>query len=126
MTRPTPPLPSRARSLPALMLLAAALTLGACSSPDDAGGPDTGAAPGKAGGGDLASCNAAHLAGGVGGPLVGGGDTPPTQGPYILSSDLPSPHRIVPMGGMVTQDLRPNRLTVWLNGSGRVERLTCG
>ena len=34
--------------------------------------------------------------------------------------------RWVPKGGMVTMDFSPNRLTVQLDGSNRVERASCG
>ena len=34
--------------------------------------------------------------------------------------------RWVPKGGVVTMDFSPHRLTVWLDGSNRVERANCG
>lgn len=34
--------------------------------------------------------------------------------------------RWVPIGGMVTMDFSPERITVFLDGSNRVERASCG
>lgn len=39
---------------------------------------------------------------------------------------LPNPHRIIPSGGAVTMDYRPERLNFSIGETGRIETIRCG
>lgn len=45
----------------------------------------------------------------------------------ILSlTDLPKPYRILTPNTVMTMDMRPERLNIYINGHGEIEKLTCG
>ncbi|WP_404382093.1 I78 family peptidase inhibitor [Caenispirillum salinarum] len=112
---------------PRLVLLAPlALTLAACAPTPGADdrAPATAAAerPTEAGPLDLARCGAADLSDAPGKYLVAG-----TAGPNeVNEDDLPFPHRILGPGDPMTKDLRPERLTIFVTETGRIQRLHCG
>ncbi|SOD99815.1 I78 family peptidase inhibitor [Caenispirillum bisanense] len=70
---------------------------------------------------DLSSCGASALAGSVGDFLVAG-----TAGPGEVNvDDLPQPNRIIGPGMAMTMDYRRDRLTVEVDGRGRILSLRC-
>ena len=45
---------------------------------------------------------------------------------YILETDLPQPHRILPPGAFSTCDWRPERLNIGLDALGKITRAYYG
>lgn len=92
-----------------LILAATALMLAACTTmPEDPNGPlpvDP----------DEQMCAANSFQGLVGQPI----------GEVDIDS-LPQPTRVVPYDTAVTMEYRSERMTVWLDRVGRVERVVCG
>ncbi|MCF8481002.1 MAG: hypothetical protein K9H25_11265 [Rhodospirillum sp.] len=105
-------------NMPRIFVLLSALTLAACSSN---GGGDTPVTGGQGG-----TCIADQLQDRVGGPLLSSSAKPPAQGPFLRVSDLPHPQRILPPGAMITEDMRPDRLNVFIDAVGRITKITCG
>lgn len=108
-----------------LIPLALTAALAACASEaprQDAAAPAPEPAPAAEGtSDDLSSCGASALAGSVGDFLVAG-----TAGPGEVNvDDLPQPHRIIGPGMAMTMDYRRDRLTVEVDGRGRILSLRC-
>ncbi|EKV26876.1 hypothetical protein C882_2100 [Caenispirillum salinarum AK4] len=113
---------------PRFFLLAPlALTLAACApSPDVTDrtpvATAAGERPTEAGPHDLSRCGASDLSDTAGKYLVAG-----TAGPNEVDEDaLPFPHRILGPGDAMTKDFRPERLTIFVTETGRIQRLQCG
>ena len=96
-------------ALPAFLLLAACGGTNAPVTPVSTSGGSTPRVTG-----DLGSCNAAALAGSVG------------QHVDTVRASLPAPHRVLEPGAAMTQDFRPDRLNVYVDGGAVIQRLTCG
>lgn len=112
--------------MPVVLLAPLALTLAACApSPgvdDRAPIATADERPTEAGPYDLSRCGASDLSGAVGKFLVAG-----TAGPREVDEDaLPFPHRILKPGDPMTKDFRPERLTLFVTETGRIQRLQCG
>lgn len=106
--------------LPIPLALTAVLAACAAEAPrQDAAAPEP--APAASEADDLSSCGASALAGSVGDFLVAG-----TAGPGEVNvDDLPQPHRIIGPGMAMTMDYRRDRLTVEVDGRGRILSLRC-
>lgn len=109
-----------------LVPLALTVALAACAAEAPrqetaAPAPESAPATGEAAPDDLASCGATALSGSVGDFLVAG-----TAGPGEVNvDDLPQPHRIIGPGMAMTMDYRRDRLTVEVDGRGRILSLRC-
>ncbi|MCI2399469.1 I78 family peptidase inhibitor [Aliiroseovarius subalbicans] len=44
----------------------------------------------------------------------------------LQAVQLPTPHRIIHPGDMVTMDLQPSRMNVTINAAGKISKITCG
>ncbi len=93
------------RFIPILILLAA------CAEPPAP--EETRTAP-EAAPVDLAFCQGEALAGSVGQPVS------------TIQFDLPERSRVLGPDDIATQDYRIDRLNVYVNGAGIIQRLTCG
>jgi hypothetical protein len=47
-------------------------------------------------------------------------------GSIVSSLALRRPFRVVPFGGIVTQEYDPNRINFWLSQTGEIQRIGCG
>ncbi len=48
------------------------------------------------------------------------------QSRVLQTMRFSQPVRIIPFGGMVTQDFQPQRLNIWLDQYDIISRVTCG
>jgi hypothetical protein len=92
------------------VIVLAALTLSACSTP-----PSEGPAPLPAG-----SCHDDTLT-----TFLGQDATPEIGGTLIRQSDA-RVLRWVPKGSLITMDFSADRLTVYLDADNKIEKLSCG
>lgn len=93
------------RFIPILILLAA------CAETPT---PEEAPIPPEAAPVDLAFCQGDAFAGSVGQPVS------------LIQADLPERTRVLGPDGIATQDYRIDRLNVFVDGAGIVQRLTCG
>ncbi|WP_037313863.1 I78 family peptidase inhibitor [Ruegeria halocynthiae] len=94
------------RFIPALVLLAA------CA--ETAPAPEDAPIPPEATPVDLAFCQGDAFADSIG------------QQVSTIQADLPERARVLGPDGIATQDYRIDRLNVFVDGSGVIQRLTCG
>ncbi|SLN45282.1 I78 family peptidase inhibitor [Ruegeria meonggei] len=94
------------RFIPALALLAA------CAQTPPP--PDDSPLPPEAAPVDLAFCEGDAFAGSVGQPVSG------------IQAQLPERARVLGPDGIATQDYRIDRLNVYVDSEGVIQRLTCG
>lgn len=93
------------RFIPLLILLAA------CAETTEPVGTATSAENAPV---DLAFCKGEAFAGSVGQPVS------------AIQADLPERARVLGPNDIATQDYRIDRLNVYVNGAGVIQRLTCG
>lgn len=101
-------------------VLALALALTACGYRYDLATTDD--RPTEAGPHDLSRCGASDLADAPGKRLVEG----EAGSGEVSQAMLPFPHRVIAPGESMTQDFRPERLTILTDETGRVTALRCG
>lgn len=102
-----------------LLALGTVLCLGACQGSGEAAGEG----PGEAS--PAGSCDPDRYTHWVGMTIAAAGKGSPDAGVLGLEK-VPKPFRLIEPNSMVTQDYRPERLNLYLDGNGVITRVTCG